>query len=60
MPIMSNHPSAILTAGPAAAAAASPTATRHGRPSLWRRFYRAWLNAYANRIDCNGNVICEH
>ena len=55
--IMSNTHIAIDAALPAAEAASATSATR---PSFWRRLFDAWVAVHAQRIDANGNFICEH
>ena len=53
---MSNNHSAVL--GKAPVASSTGTAT-NAKPSIWRRMFDAWLLSYANRMDPDGNVMCE-
>jgi hypothetical protein len=39
---------------------AQSTAPAAALPSFWRRLFDAWVAVHAQRIDANGNFICEH
>lgn len=54
---MSNTPIAIPAGHPAAEADSANPAPR---ASFWRRLFDAWVSVHAQRIDANGNFICEH
>jgi hypothetical protein len=36
----------------------SPAVREPGR-GFFRGFFDAWLKAYGNRVDGNGNIMCE-
>jgi hypothetical protein len=55
-PIMSNNFSASIGATPSATPA---RATKTGETSFWRRLFAAWVQSYSNRLDPEGNVMCE-
>jgi hypothetical protein len=51
---MSNQSSAY-----ASAESMSTPAVREPGRGFFRSFFDAWLAAYGNRVDANGNVMCE-
>jgi len=51
---MSNNISASFDGAPSATPAVETDKT-----SIWRRMFDAWLQSYANRLDPEGNVLCE-
>jgi hypothetical protein len=51
---MSNQSSAV-----ASAESVSSQAVRQPGRGFFRSFFDAWLKAYGNRVDSNGNVMCE-
>lgn len=53
---MSNQHTAVMNEDIAAAPAPKAAAER----SIFRRLFDAWVRSYENRIDKDGNIICEH
>lgn len=56
---MSYHSSTAFRGASSASAPAPASSGASNAGTLWHRLVAAWLRAYGNRIDANGNIICE-
>ncbi|QJE02332.1 hypothetical protein HH212_21805 [Massilia forsythiae] len=54
---MSNQHAATLGRAPMTQSARSAGTAR---PSFLHRVFQSWLLAYGNRVDADGNIMCEH